>query len=74
MNDSHASGFDGIRRFVLTLRNNMEAVRTAISEQWRNGQADGQINRLKMLKRAMHGRAETDLLRARMLPLYLPTL
>jgi transposase len=74
MNDAHSSGLYGIRRFVLTLRNDMAAVRNAISERWSNGQAEGQINRLKMLKRAMYGRANTDLLRARMLPLHLPTL
>jgi hypothetical protein len=34
-----------------------------------NGQAEGQINRLKMLKRAMYGRAGVELLRARMFPL-----
>jgi transposase len=34
-----------------------------------SGQTEGQINRLKMLKRAMYGRAGIDLLRARMIPL-----
>lgn len=33
------------------------------------GQAEGQINRLKTIKRAMYGRAGAALLRARMLPL-----
>jgi len=70
MNDVHSSGLYGIRRFVLTLRNDMAAVRNAISEPWSNGQ----INRLKTVKRSMYGRADTDLLRARLLPLHLPTL
>jgi transposase len=34
-----------------------------------NGQTEGQINKLKTLKRAMYGRAGVDLLRARMMPL-----
>ena len=34
-----------------------------------NGQTEGQINRLKTLKRAMYGRAGVDLLRARMMSL-----
>jgi transposase len=34
-----------------------------------NGQTEGQINRLKMLKRSMYGRAGVDLLRVRMMPL-----
>jgi hypothetical protein len=38
-----------------------------------NGQAEGQINRLKTLKRAMYGRAGVELLRARMLPFQQPT-
>jgi hypothetical protein len=36
---------------------------------WSNGQTEGQINKLKTLKRAMYGRAGVDLLRARMMPL-----
>ena len=55
--------------FVRTLRQDLAAVRNAITETWSNGQTEGQINRLKMLKRAMYGRAGIDLLRARMIPL-----
>jgi len=43
-----------------------------LTEGWSNGQTEGQINRLKTLGRAMYGRAGTELLRARMLPLHLP--
>jgi hypothetical protein len=46
-----------------------EAVRDAVLERWSNGQTEGQINKLKTLKRAMYGRAGVDLLRARMMPL-----
>ena len=74
MNEAHSSGLYGIRRFILTLRNDMAAVRNAIAERWSNGQVEGQINRLKTVKRSMYGRANTDLLRARMLPLHLPTI
>jgi len=38
-------------------------------EPWSNGQTEGQINKLKTLKRAMYGRAGLELLRARMTPL-----
>jgi transposase len=58
-----------MRRFARTLRQDMTAVSNAVLEPWSNGQAEGQINRLKMLKRAMYGRAGIDLLRDRMLPL-----
>nr|WP_151720060.1 ISL3 family transposase [Gemmobacter serpentinus] len=59
-----------IVRFARTLNRDIDAVRNAIEMEWSNGQAEGQINRLKTLKRAMYGRAGPNLLRARMLPLH----
>lgn len=56
-----------IMRFARTLHRDIKAVRNAIELPWSNGQAEGQINRLKTLKRAMYGRAGAELLRARML-------
>ncbi len=56
-------------RFARILHRDLEAVRNAIELPWYNGQAEGQINRLKTLKRAMYGRAEPELMRARMLSL-----
>ncbi|MFN4130006.1 MAG: transposase family protein [Paracoccaceae bacterium] len=53
-----------------TYGRDIDAVRNAIEMEWSNGQAEGQINRLKTLKRAMYGRAGPNLLRARMLPLH----
>ena len=44
-------------------------VLNALTTPWSNGQTEGQISRLKTLKRAMYGRAGAELLRARMLPL-----
>ncbi len=43
------------------------AVRAAIVEPWSNGQTEGQINKLKMVKRQMYGRAKVDLLEARLI-------
>jgi hypothetical protein len=37
----------------------------AIISPWSNGQTEGQITRLKLIKRQMYGRAKLDLLRAR---------
>ena len=34
---------------------------------WSNGQTEGQVNKLKLLKRSMYGRAKLDLLRQRLL-------
>jgi transposase len=43
------------------------AVRAAITEPWSNGQTEGQITKLKLVKRQMYGRAKLDLLQARMI-------
>jgi transposase len=67
------SGIHGMRRFAATLRRDLPAVRNAISTPWSNGQTEGQINRLKTLKRSMYGRAGVELLRPRMLPYDLRT-
>jgi hypothetical protein len=53
------------------VRRDITAVKNALTERWSNGQTEGQINRLKTLKRAMYGRASIELLRARILPLSL---
>jgi transposase len=53
--------------FVTGLRQDEEAVRAAIAEPWSNGQVEGQVNRLKLIKRSMYGRAKFDLLRQRVL-------
>ena len=45
----------------------MEAVKAALECEWSNGQVEGQVNRLKLVKRQMYGRAKFDLLRARVL-------
>jgi len=58
-----------MQQFAAKLRHDIDAVRNAIREPWSNGQTEGQINRLKMLKRAMYGRAGIALLCARMRPL-----
>lgn len=59
---------DSIMRFARVLRRDIDVVNNAIELAWSNGQAKGQINRLKTLKRAMYGRAGPELLRGRMLP------
>lgn len=56
LKDAHRSGLYAMQRFARTLRRDIDAVRNAIAERWSNGQTEGQINRLKTLKRAMYGR------------------
>ena len=43
------------------------AVQNAITSQWSNGQTEGQITKLKMVKRQMYGRGKLDLLEARVI-------
>lgn len=69
LRDARQSGVYGMQRFARALRHDIEAVRNAVLEPWSNGQTEGQINRLKTLKRAMYGRAGVELLRARLMPL-----
>jgi transposase len=56
-----------LQSFVAGLDRDDAAVRAALSMAWSNGQTEGQVNRLKTLKRQMYGRANFDLLRKRVL-------
>ena len=56
-----------LRRFAKRLSADYEAVRAAVTLGWSNGPVEGQINRLKMLKRTRYGRAGLDLLGRRFL-------
>jgi len=49
------------------LRADRAAIVAPTEELWSNGQAEGQINPLKTLKRQMYGRANLVLLKARMI-------
>ena len=69
LDDAQSSRVSSIERFAQVLHRDIDVVKNAITKTWSNGQAEGQINRLKNLKRAMYGRAGVELLRARMLPL-----
>lgn len=60
-------GLPDFENFVKALRRDEAAVRAAASSEWSNGQTEGQVNRLKVLKRQMYGRAKFDLLRSRVL-------
>ena len=53
--------------FVRGLRQDYAAVEQAFSSEWSNGQTEGQVNRLKTIKRQMYGKAGFALLRLRVL-------
>jgi len=54
-------------RFARGLTDDRAAVEAGLIQEWSNGQTEGQINKLKLLKRQMYGRAGFDLLRRRVL-------
>ena len=53
--------------FANGLTDDLQAVRAALEYEWSQGQVEGQVHRLKLIKRQMYGRGKPDLLRARVL-------
>jgi len=62
-----SSGVGEYKHFATSLRRDYAAVRAALETHWSNGQLEGQVNRLKGIKKAMYGRGKFDLLRQRVL-------
>lgn len=62
-----ATGLTEFKQFATGLERDKAAVLAALALPWSNGQTEGQVNRLKLLKRQMYGRANFDLLRQRVL-------
>jgi transposase len=56
-----------LKSFAEGLMSDEAAVLEDLRSTWSNGQVEGQINRLKMIKRHMFGRGKLDLLLARVL-------
>ncbi len=56
-----------LRAFATSLKSDFDAVNAGLTTPWSNGQLEGQVNRLKLIKRQMYGRANFDLLRQRVL-------
>jgi transposase len=67
LGQARTCGVRELRRFALGLQQDYAAVRAALEYPWSQGQVEGQVNRLKQLKRQMYGRAKFDLLRLRVL-------
>ncbi len=70
--EAKAIGMPEISRFCDGLLRDAAAVTAAVILPWSNGQVEGQIHRLKLVKRQMYGRAKFELLRCRVLP-YVPS-
>jgi transposase len=65
--DARRSGVRAVETFAAGLEQDGAAIRAALTTPWSSGQAEGQITRLKLIKRQMYGRASFDLLRQRVL-------
>jgi transposase len=61
------SGIASLKGLAKGLERDAAAVTAALTLPWSQGQVEGQITRLKLLKRHMYGRAKFDLLRLRVL-------
>jgi len=62
-----ASDISDLQPFVASLVHEAPSIRLALSTPWSTGPVAGHINRLKLIKRYMYGRAKFDLLRLRVL-------
>jgi len=60
-------GVPTMETFAAGLKKDGDAIRAALTTPWSNGQTEGQVNRLKLIKRQMYGHASFDLLRRRVL-------
>ena len=68
MHRAIATGIPAMKSFVKGLRRDQDAVDAAFSLPWSSGQVEGQVHRLKLIKRQMYGRAGFALLHRRVLP------
>jgi transposase len=62
-----SSGMEPLVRFAEGLQHDLRAIQAGLTLPWSNGVTEGQVNRLKLLKRQGYGRAHVGLLRQRIL-------
>lgn len=62
-----AASASKLASFAAGVEADKDAIAAAITEPWSSGQVEGTINRLKLIKRQMYGRANLDLLKARLM-------
>ncbi len=67
MEAARASGIKELRSFVAGIERDYDAVRAGLSLPWSQGVVEGTVNKLKMHKRLMYGRAGFPLLRQKLL-------
>ena len=67
LTDAEGSGVPEFREFARVMQRDHAAVAAALTYEWSSGQTEGQITRLKCVKRQMYGRAGFGLLKQRVL-------
>ena len=67
INAARDSGIAIWTRFAASLKSDYDAVLNALKLPWSNGPVEGNVQRLKLIKRQAYGRANLDLLKARMM-------
>jgi transposase len=64
---AEASTVAEVRAFAASVRRDRAAVQAALDHAWSSGPVEGQVTKIKLVKRQMYGRANFDLLRRRLL-------
>jgi transposase len=64
---AEATQMPSLRSLARGLRQDFDAVKAGLTLEWSSGRVEGNVNRIKMIKRTGYGRAEFDLLRSRIL-------
>jgi transposase len=70
LNTIETSDLTHLRSFAAGIRNDQAAVTNGLTLEHNSGTVEGTVNKIKMLKRQMYGRANLDLLRKRLLHLH----
>jgi transposase len=67
MDAAEQSDIAELTNFAIKLRQDAAAVQAGLTLSYSQGQTEGHVNKLKLIKRSMYGRAKFDLLRQRVL-------
>jgi transposase len=67
MEQASKSGIPELKSFAAGIERDYDAVKEALHLPWSQGQVEGQVHRLKLLKRQAYGRASFQTLRKRVL-------
>ncbi|MFD0850628.1 transposase, partial [Actinomadura adrarensis] len=67
LHQTETTGFPSLKSLVNGIRQDLDAVTAGLSMHWNSGRVEGNVNRIKRIKRDGYGRANFDLLRLQIL-------